>query len=608
MVSDSMKKKAIKPTTVMEPSKDAIITLSIEGIIQSWNKGAQSLFGFESVDMLGQPFFSLIPTDYQSSFKRKFDALKTSYSIAGLELPHISQNGKKGEMWLSMKLMLNKEGKAESVMVTAKDITIRKIESKELKLDKQVVKPLMEGLADYHVFYTVDKEGKILTWSKEAERVNGYKAKDVIGWNYSMFYPEEEAQDGVPKREMQKATERGGWETEGWRVRKDGTRFWAHVITTPIRNERGTLVGFTRAVRDMTESKKTREALGKGQSQFRILIENALDLVAVIDRAGVIGFISNSVESILGLPPKSCLGKNALDFVHTGDVGPAIENFMNVVLKKNEHGTFEFRLKHKNGTWRIFEAKGLNLLNNPYVAGIVVSARDVTKVKQLEDQMLKVSEEERQRIASRLHDELVQELAGLEFLVQVLKHNLKSANSAQAGQAAKIGRYLNQAVTKTRDLSHELYPIGLKEGLVQALKVMATDFQRLFNIQCVFEFDQGIEFKNNKVEAHCYYIIQEAVKNAIQHGKADRIFINLALRNNKITISVRDNGSGIPERSLRVSGIGHRVMNHRARMIDGSLDLHRNVSGGTTVICTFPANQKNNKKEKLYGDKNKKKV
>jgi PAS domain S-box-containing protein len=134
----------------------------------------------------------------------------------------------------------------------------------------------------------LDPEGRIVIWNVGAEKNKGYSVEEIIGRHHSIFFTREEIEAGVPEQELKVAAAEGGFEDEGWRLRKDGSRFWANVVTTALRDSDGTLRGFSKVVRDITDRKKAEDALRESEERYRIIAETASDVIITIDQDSVI--------------------------------------------------------------------------------------------------------------------------------------------------------------------------------------------------------------------------------------------------------------------------------------------------------------------------------
>jgi PAS domain S-box-containing protein len=187
-------------------------------------------------------------------------------------------------------------------------------------VDPNLYKMLVEQARDYAVF-ALDKEGRILTWNTGAQRIKGYAPEEIIGRHFSVFYPHESVASGWPAHELKVAAAEGRFEDEGWRVRKDGSRFWASVIITALRDEEGKLLGFSKITRDLTDRRLHEEALRQSEERFRLMIEGVVDYaIYMLDAEGVVTSWNAGAQRIKGYTREDIIGKHFSRFYPPGDL------------------------------------------------------------------------------------------------------------------------------------------------------------------------------------------------------------------------------------------------------------------------------------------------
>jgi signal transduction histidine kinase len=214
---------------------------------------------------------------------------------------------------------------------------------------------------------------------------------------------------------------------------------------------------------------------------------------------------------------------------------------------------------------------------------------DITERKRLEEAILEISAQEQRRIAQDLHDGLGQHLTGIAFMSKVLEKKLLDQSFPEASEAAKIVQMVNQAIDYTRQLARGLHPVAVEgAGLMSALKKWASEVEDLFHIHCRFQCERPVHIHDVTVATHLYRIAQEAVNNAIRHGKPEHIMIRLAAKNGAGTLAIQDDGTGFTKDPDKQPGVGLSIMNYRADMVGGSLKILPNDDHGVTVTCVFP--------------------
>jgi signal transduction histidine kinase len=215
--------------------------------------------------------------------------------------------------------------------------------------------------------------------------------------------------------------------------------------------------------------------------------------------------------------------------------------------------------------------------------------REMAERQRLEEEILKVSEREQRRIGHDLHDSLCQHLTATALAGQVLVERLAAKSLPESADAGKVVELVEEGIDLARNLARGLYPVEMDaEGLMSAFQQLAGNITKGAKVRCVFECDKPVLIHNDAAATHLYRITQEAVRNAIAHGKPKRIGINLSEDNALVKLTIEDDGVGLPEESQPTDGLGVRIMAHRAAMIGGTFALEPAPTGGTIITCSLP--------------------
>ncbi|MDB6031062.1 MAG: multi-sensor signal transduction histidine kinase [Verrucomicrobiales bacterium] len=194
------------------------------------------------------------------------------------------------------------------------------------------------------------------------------------------------------------------------------------------------------------------------------------------------------------------------------------------------------------------------------------------------------------RIGQDLHDGLGQHLTGITFLTRTLEQKLNALGLPEAAEAAEIGRLVLEALTQTRTLARGLFPVELEsKGLVAALKELAATVETISEIQCACICDNAIVISDRQTEMHLFRLAQEAINNAVKHGKAKQIIVSLTkTADEHVMLSIGDDGVGLPPEGANRQGLGLRIMSYRTHRMGGTLEILPGEGGGTLVTCTVP--------------------
>lgn len=219
---------------------------------------------------------------------------------------------------------------------------------------------------------------------------------------------------------------------------------------------------------------------------------------------------------------------------------------------------------------------------------VVIAHEDISQRVRLEREIVAVSAREQQRFGQELHDGLSQQLTGLKFKASLLEYQLQSKGLPEAGDAKAISELLNEATDEASKLARSVQPVEIdSRGLMMALRELAARVEQAHDVQCACEFRRPVFIHDNNVATHVYRIAEEAVSNALAHGSATELTLALSETRDGATLTVRDNGAGLPKRFDDGGGLGLHMMRYRARMIRGSIELRRNPSRGMTIVCSF---------------------
>jgi formate hydrogenlyase transcriptional activator len=243
-------------------SPDAILVTDSTGRISALNPATARLFGYREIELLGSPVETLIPERFRGRHPQHRATYAAATSVrpmgTGLELYGLRKDGT--EFPVDIMLSPVNTGGEHTVLTVVRDITERKQIETALRHSEERFRLLVEGARDYAIFM-LDPEGKVATWNSGAERIKGYSAEEIIGQHFSRFYPQDSVERGKPQHELEVAAVEGRSEDEGWRIRKDGSRFWANVVITALRGQDGQLLGFSKVTRDFTDRKRAEESL-----------------------------------------------------------------------------------------------------------------------------------------------------------------------------------------------------------------------------------------------------------------------------------------------------------------------------------------------------------
>lgn len=371
-----------KLQTVIESVPNGIILVDESGKIVLCNSETEKMFNYERGELIGQMIESLVPRRFLSAHiadRSHFIEKPSKRQMgAGRDLSGLRKDGSEIPVEIGLN-HLNTDG-GKFIIASVVDISERKNSEERYKL-------FVESVKDYAIFM-LDPAGKILSWNKGAERLKGYKSDEIVGQHFSKFYTALEVALGTPEKELIIAEKENHFETEGWRIKKDGREFWASVVMTALRDSSGKLQGFSKVIRDLTERKKQEE-------KFQTIVESVPNGIILVNDKGIITLCNSDSEKMFGYSKNELLGKtvDSLVPVRYQHEHPAHRAGFTAQPKKRQMGAGrDLTGLRKDGTEFPVEI-GLNpihITEGHFVLALIV---DITERKTVEEKLHKAYEQ-----------------------------------------------------------------------------------------------------------------------------------------------------------------------------------------------------------------------
>ncbi|MBI4681695.1 MAG: PAS domain S-box protein [Nitrospirae bacterium] len=377
--------------------------------------------------------------------------------------------------------------------------------------------------------------------------------------------------------------------------------------------------------------------LRESEEKYSLLVEKAKDGVFII-KEGVYKYVNRAMTDIVGYSVEELLGMKVMDTI-APEFRPLIaERYKARMEGKRVHSTYEFKTLCKRGETKDVELSAglIQYKGEPAFMGII---RDITERKNTEDELnkhrerlaglveertseltatnellreeirerkllekaiLETEDREMQRIGYELHDVLGQLLTGLSLKSQNLENILQEKLMPEAELASRITFLIDKAKEHLRFMMQGSLPMeNDQDNIVLSLEGLASRITRDFNVPCFFKSSGFVTMKNKTGVLHLYRIAQEAITNAVRHGKPARIDIGLSRKKNIVKLTVKDDGTGISDGRKQKNGLGLKIMNFRANMINAELNIQSEINMGTSITCTFIDNSREDDLKKV---------
>ncbi len=553
-------------TSLVESIRDyAVFMLDTTGRVITWNSGAARINGYQADEILGQHIsvFYPDPDEAREHCRRELE-LATTEGRFEEEGWRVRKDG--SSFWANVVItpVRDTEGRLIGFAKVTRDLTERREADQALRDSEERLRLLIGSIQDYAIFM-LDLDGRVMSWNPGACRIKGYRPEEIIGQPIERFYPAEDAAAGKPRRLLERAARDGRVEDVGWRVRKDGTHFWADVVISAVRDESGTLRGFVKVTRDLTELHRASEALRESEDRYRIILESVSDYaIFMLDTRGRIATWNTGAERITGYTETEILGRPLSVFYppDAGD-GDRAERELQSALRSGRFDDEAYRVR-KDGSrfWAsisltpIFDASGRH-------RGFAKVTRDLTDRRALEQERLRLAHAQE---ALRLRDDFISlashelrtPLTSLQLQLQALvrrRDELPPWLSARLDRATRSADRLSALVESLLDVSR------IRTGHL-VLELQEFDLCALA-AEVVEELRLTAERAGSEVHLHAPdpvvgqwdrlrvgQVLTNLLGNALRYGAGSRVDVEVAAEHDAVVMRVRDHGPGFPESEL----------------------------------------------------------
>jgi PAS domain S-box-containing protein len=600
----------------------AVYVCDVDGIIQQYNRRAVELWGREPGRDGNEPeFCGSYKIYYPDGRPMPHQECPMARALRGekltpkdLEIVVERPNGERRHVIPAPQILKDSRGKIIGAINSLFDITEQKrAEAAAMRLAAVV-------RSSHDAIVAKDLNGIITDWNQSAQRIFGYKPKEIIGKSIlTLIPPERQSEEAEILRRIRRGESIEHYETV--RRRNDGKLIEVSLTISPIKDPEGKIIGVSKIARDITERKATERQVTE---QARLLnLTN--DAILICDMSHRITFWNNGAKKLYGYSAEEASGRITHELLCT-EFPKSIDEIRKK-LERDGHWSGELVHRCKDGSkvvvisrWSIDRDErgrpssiletntditarkradvALQRAKNHLEQRVRARTRElritnreleseIERRKGLEGEILSISDREQQRVGQELHDGLCQHLTAVAFMARSVSLRLKNHRVIEAGDIDKIAELVNAAATDTRNLSRALHRFDIDAaGLIEALQDLVD--REIWRIPCRLVVRPSFRIDDNTAATQLYRIAREAVINANKHAQAHEIIVKLEQSRQGKTLRIIDDGVGFSTEEKIRQGLGLHIMRYRAQSMGGRLEIDTLKRGGTCVSCYLP--------------------
>jgi PAS domain S-box-containing protein len=602
----------------------AIFIVDLDGYIITWNAGAKRIKGYEAEEVVGKHFSIFYPPDVDAqAFCERELALAARDGRFEDEGWRIRRDGSRFWADVVITALRNSDGVLIGFAKITRDLT----ERREAEEQARRFRLLVDSVKDYAIFI-LDGAGHVTTWNTGAARIKGYAAEEIIGKHFSIFYPPEIDAKAFCERELAVATSEGRFEDEGWRIRRDGSRFWANVVITALRNPEGALIGFAKVTRDLTERREAEEQARR----FRVLVDSVKDYaIFILDNAGHVTTWNTGAARIKGYAAEEIIGKHfSIFYPPEIDAGAFCERALEVAALEGRFEDEGWRVR-RDGS-RLWANVVITALRDPEGAliGFAKVTRDLTERRDVEERMRTLAaqhaaleeksktQEFQERFLAILGHDLRNPLAAIDVGAGILRQmpsepvRLRVLDRIDSS-SRRMSRMIQQILDLTRSRLAGGIEVNPAPMELRAVLTSIVDELRTAYPSAAVELECRQPLRGTWDADRLEQVFSNLIGNAITHGAGGRVRVVAASDGEAAQVTVHNEGPPIPahlhgslfdpfrrgereSRSSNTAGIGLGLYISREVVLahGGSIQFESSPERGTTFCVILPTEVRRN--------------
>jgi PAS domain S-box-containing protein len=580
----NIKEMERKLMLMFQSTSDAIFFTDTKGKITEINDSSIDVHGYSNKDeLIGKDLFEFVLPEEMPSVLEDMQKFLKKGKIGPLEYKSRKKNGDAIDAEVNAYMIKDINNNPEGYIVVTRDISYRK------KIERQIFEEKNKAQTYLNlsgvIFVILNPEGRVDLINKKGCEVLGYREKNIIGKSWFDNFIPKRIKSNIKKvfKDVISGKEKYSDYFENPIITKSGDERIIAWYNTVFTDKDGNIIQTLSQGVDITDKKKAEEATNRAFSDLEQIFNSAKTGMIIVDKDFNLLRTNKSFLDLFGLTKRQVASKKCYDLMKY-DSCSTDNCCMKKILGGEQNYNREIEKKSKRNKKIVRYIESVTpFYEGDKIVGIIKSFTDVSEIRELEKETLTSVEKERARIGEDLHDELGQELTTLGFLVEALKQKYEVRQKIKTSDFDEIKFLITNSIDHTKRIAQGLMPFRLEgTSLSEAIREFAKKIEKTFGVSCLVKIIGNLRLKDNVVVSNLYYITKESINNALKHGKPRQIVISLLKNKNSFELIIENDVSEPQKIKKRETGMGLKIMKHRAKIINAELDA--GLSGENFVV------------------------